>query len=326
MPGEMPRWSQKFGYGGFIHLDHHKPCCARMMQDDKFFREVEDNCWDAEARLRDCGHHHVDMQVLSTIPVLFSYWAKPADALEVSRFLNDHIAGIVERYPDRFIGLGTVPMQDPDRACREVERCMSELGMAGIEIGSHVNDWNLNDPALYPFYETCERTGAALFVHPWDMMGKDKMGKYWLPWLVGMPAEQSRAACALIFGGVMEKLPKLKIMLAHGGGSFPYTIGRIEHGFRMRPDLVAVDNARNPREYLDRLFFDSCVHDPQALRYLIDVVGIDRVMLGTDYPFPLGEQEPGSGIESLGLDDDTRARLFHGTALDWLGLPASRFA
>jgi len=157
------------------------------------------------------------------------------------------------------------------------------------------------------------------------MMGTDTMPKYWMPWLVGMPAEQSRAACALIFGGVMERFPKLKICFAHGGGSFPYTIGRIEHGFNMRPDLVAVDNPRNPREYFGKLYFDSCVHDSRALRYLIDTVGIDTVMLGTDYPFPLGEQEPGSGIAALGLDEKAQARLFHGTALEWLGLNKARF-
>ncbi len=159
-----------------------------------------------------------------------------------------------------------------------------------------------------------------------EMMGEKDMLKYWLPWLVGMPAEQSRAACCLILGGVLERLPDLRVCLAHGGGSFPYTIGRIEHGFRMRPDLVATDNARSPREYFDRLFFDSCVHDPQALRYLVDVAGIDRVMLGTDYPFPLGEQEPGSGIAALKLDDTSAARIYHGTALQWLGLPAARFS
>jgi aminocarboxymuconate-semialdehyde decarboxylase len=151
------------------------------------------------------------------------------------------------------------------------------------------------------------------------------MPKYWLPWLVGMPAEQSRAACCLIFGGVLERLPDLRVCLAHGGGSFPYTIGRIEHGFRMRPDLVATDNPRNPREYLSRLYFDSCVHDALALRYLIDAVGSDRIMLGTDYPFPLGEQQPGRGIAELRLPEAQQAELYHGTALDWLRLPHGRF-
>jgi aminocarboxymuconate-semialdehyde decarboxylase len=158
------------------------------------------------------------------------------------------------------------------------------------------------------------------------MMGTDSMPKYWMPWLVGMPAEQSRAACALIFGGVLEQFPKLRVMLAHGGGSFPYTIGRIEHGFNMRPDLVAIDNPQNPRKYFQHLYFDSCVHDDRALRYLLDTVGTDRVMLGTDYPFPLGEQEPGSGILALPLDKEDQAQLFHRTALAWLGRDMRHFA
>lgn len=222
--------------------------------------------------------------------------------------------------------ISTVPMQAPQLAVRELERCVDELGLQGVQIGSHCGDWNLDAPELFPFFEAAADLGAAVLVHPWDMMGMASMPKYWMPWLVGMPAEQSRAACCLVFGGVLERLPKLRVMLAHGGGSFPSTIGRIEHGFRMRPDLVATDNPRNPREYLKRFYFDSCVHDDQALRYLLDVTGARQVMLGTDYPFPLGEQEPGSGIEALGLDEADRARLFHGTALEWLGLPRHRFA
>jgi aminocarboxymuconate-semialdehyde decarboxylase len=207
-----------------------------------------------------------------------------------------------------------------------MQRCVEQLGLSGVQIGSHVENWNLDAPELFPFFEAAADLGAAILVHPWDMMGRESMPKYWLPWLVGMPAEQSRAACCLILGGVLERLPEPRVCLAHGGGSFPYTIGRIEHGFRMRPDLVATDNARSPREYFDRLFFDSCVHDPQALRYLVDVAGIDRVMLGTDYPFPLGEQQPGSGIAALKLGEADAARIYHGTALQWLGLPATRFS
>ena len=207
---------------------------------------------------------------------------------------------------------------------------MDQLGLQGVQIGSHIQlsdgqHWNLDAPELFPFFEAAADLGAAILVHPWDMMGSDSMPKYWLPWLVGMPAEQSRAACSLVFGGVLERLPRLKICLAHGGGSFPYTIGRIEHGFNMRPDLVATDNPHNPRKYLKQLYFDSWVADPRALQYLLDTVGTDRVMLGTDYPFPLGEQEPGAGIAALDLDPIGQARLYHGTALEWLDLPASRF-
>jgi aminocarboxymuconate-semialdehyde decarboxylase len=228
-------------------------------------------------------------------------------------------------FPGHYAGIGTVPLQSPRLAIQEMERCVDQLGLCGVQIGSHINDWNLDDAELRPFFEAAQDLDAAILVHPWDMMGTDSMPKYWMPWLVGMPAEQSRAACALIFGGVLQQFPRLKVMLAHGGGSFPYTIGRIEHGFNMRPDLVATDNPHNPRGYFKQLYFDSCVHDDRALRYLLDTVGIDRVMLGTDYPFPLGEQEPGSGILGLNLDVDDQEQLFSRTALSWLGRDRRHF-
>ncbi|MCF6222814.1 MAG: amidohydrolase [Flavobacteriaceae bacterium] len=325
MPEKMPNFAKKFGYGGFIHLDHHKPCCARMMKDDEFFREVEDNCWSAEARLKDCKHYHVDVQVLSTIPVLFSYWAKPKDALGVSMFLNDHIAEIVQRYPKRFIGLGTIPMQVSELAIKELERC-KKIGLVGVEIGSHVNDWNLDNENLFPIFQAAEALDMAIFVHPWDMMSKNKMEKYWLPWLVGMPAESSLAICSLIFGGVMEKLPNLRFAFAHGGGSFPATIERIEHGFNVRPDLCAVDNPVSPKSYLGKFWVDSLTHDPAMLKYLVDLMGEDKVALGTDYPFPLGELAPGKLIENMdGFSLKTKAQLLSGSALSWLNLKKEQF-
>jgi aminocarboxymuconate-semialdehyde decarboxylase len=320
----IPNWKEKFGYGGFIHLEHHKPCCARMMQDDKFFREVEDNCWSPEKRMHECAEHKVHVQVLSTVPVMFSYWAQHKDCLELSVFLNDHIAEIVHRYPKRFVGLGTIPLQAPDLACRELERC-KEIGLRGIQIGSHVNDWNLNDPNLFPVFEMCERLGMAVFVHPWEMMGQDKMQRYWLPWLVGMPAETSLAICSMIFGGIFERLPKLRVAFAHGGGSFPSTIGRIEHGFHCRPDLVAIDNPVNPRDYLGKFYLDSLVHDFSMLQYIIDLMGANRIALGSDYPFPLGENEPGKLIRESSLDLKTKELLLSGSALEWLNLKREQF-
>lgn len=327
IPEHIPDFKAKFGYGGFINLDHQgagKPCCARMMVDDKFFREIEDNCWSAEKRMKECDHHHVDVQVLSTIPVMFSYWAKPKDCLEVSVFLNDHIADIVKRYPKRFVGLGTIPLQDPDLAIKELERC-KKIGLAGVQIGSHVNDWNLNAPELFPVFKACADMNMAVFVHPWEMMGQEKMQKYWLPWLVGMPAETSLAICSMIFGGVLERLPNLRVAFAHGGGSFPATIGRIEHGFDCRPDLVAVDNKINPRKYLGKFWLDSLTHDAPMLDYIVKLVGANRVALGSDYPFPLGELSPGKLINEMKYSDDVKAQLLHASALEWLGIQKSKF-
>jgi aminocarboxymuconate-semialdehyde decarboxylase len=324
LPEHIPNWKNKFGYGGFIHLEHHKPCCARMMQDDKFFREVEDNCWSAEKRMQECNHHQVNVQVLSTVPVMFSYWAKPNDCLELSMFLNDHIAEIVQRYPSRFIGLGTLPLQAPELAIKELERC-KKIGLVGVQIGSHVNEWNLNDPNLFPIFQACEELGMAVFVHPWEMMGQEKMQRYWLPWLVGMPAETSLAICSMIFGGIFERLPKLRVAFAHGGGSFPSTIGRIEHGFVCRPDLVAIDNPINPRNYIGKFYLDSLVHEPKMLEFIVDMFGANRIALGSDYPFPLGENEPGKLIREMNFDKATKELLLSGAALEWLNLKRELF-
>ena len=325
LPETWPDLRERYGYGGFVSLDHHKCNCARMMVDGKFFREVESNTWDPKVRMQECDRHGVHVQVLSTVPVMFNYWAKPEDTLDLSKILNDHIAEVVEAFPQRFIGLGTLPMQAPKLAIGELERCVTELGLAGIQIGSHVNDWNLDREELFDIFAAAEELGAAIFVHPWDMVGKEKMSKYWLPWLVGMPAESSLAICSLIFGGVLERLPNLRIAFAHGGGSFPATIGRIQHGFDVRPDLCAVDNQVDPRAYLDKIYLDTLVHDPLMLQYLMDLMGPNRLALGTDYPFPLGELEPGKLIGSMNYDADTTERLLSGTALEWLNLDRSSF-
>jgi aminocarboxymuconate-semialdehyde decarboxylase len=324
LPRDIPSWKDTFGYGGFISLDHYKPCCAHMVRDDGVqFRDIEENCWDPAKRIEEMDATGVCVQVLSTVPVMFSYWTRADNGAEVSGFLNDHIAAVVSEFPLRFVGLGTIPMQDPALAIKELERC-NQLGLAGVQIGTNVNQLNLGEPRFFDIFAACERLGMAVFVHPWDMAGEKEMQKYWLPWLVGMPAEVSRAICSLIFSGTLERLPNLRIMFAHGGGAFPATIGRIEHGLNVRPDLFT-DNESGPRQYLSRMYFDSLVHDPAALRNLIDLVGAERVMLGSDYPFPLGEAEPGSLIESMGFEESEKEMLMNGAALKWLGLERTQF-
>jgi len=326
LPGEWPDLKERYGYGGFIQLEHHREGCARMLRDGELFREVSANCYDADVRLGECDEHRVDVQVLSTVPVMFSYWAEPKDTHDLSKLLNDHIAGVVQQHPKRFVGLGTLPMQDADRAVEELERLVNDLGMPGVQIGSNINGKNLDDDTIFPVLEAAAELGAAVFVHPWEMLGRERMPKYWLPWLVGMPAETTLAVCSMIFGGVLERLPTLRVLFAHGGGAFPATVGRIAHGFDVRPDLCATDNAVSPRDYLGRFYVDSLVHDEGMLRYTVDRLGDGKVALGSDYPFPLGEAVAGTLIESMLLPDATRANLMHGAALDWLGLDKEPFA
>lgn len=324
MPEQIPNWSKEFGYEGFIHLDHHRAGYARMMQGDRFFREIEENCWNAAMRITDYQQYQTQVQVVCTIPVLFAYWAKPEDGLKVSVFLNDHIAEIFQRYPKNYVGLATLPMQDVDMSISELARC-KKMGFKGVQIGSNINGLNLSEPIFIPLWEKIEELDMCVMVHPWEMMGEEQMKKYWLPWLVGMPAETARAMASLIFAGVMDKFSGIRWMFAHAGGSFIPTIGRLEHGFNCRPDLVAVDNPHNPRNYLGQFWVDSATHDPELLHYILRKQGSRKVALGTDYPFPLGDLKIGQFITEMGLEDHVIQDLFHGAALEWLKMSKSDF-
>lgn len=314
------------GASGFPLLEPGEDEFSRHITvDGKFFRAVGRTSFDMAHRIQAYERCGVQVQVVCTVPVLFSYHLAAEPAARFARFLNEHIAEQQRRWPDRVIGLGTLPLQDSDLAIAELEYCVDELGLRGIQIGSNVNQRNLDDPELFRVFEACREKGAAILVHPWQMIGSEQMPDYWLPWLVGMPAEITRAICCMIFGGVLERLPGLRVCFAHGGGAFPFTIGRIEHGFHMRPDLVATHNPVNPRDYIGRFWVDSVTHDPQALAYLIEIMGSDRVALGTDYPFPLGEQEPGAAIASLEPSPELAERLYWRNTLELLDLPVERF-
>ncbi len=324
IPKNLPNWTEKFGYGKFIYLNHNEDRSADMMQGGQFFRRIKENCWDEDLRLGEYEQFQTQTQVVCTIPVLFSYWAEPKHGLELSEYLNDHIAELVSKYPKNYVGLATIPMQDTELAIKELERAKA-IGHVGIQIGSNINDENLSEERFFQIFEACERLGMAVMIHPWQMMGFDSMKKYWLPWLVGMPAETSRAACSMIFGGVLERLPNLRVCFSHAGGSFLPTLGRIEHGFNCRPDLVAIDNEVNPRDYVGKFWVDCITHDIDALKYILKIQGSKRVCLGSDYPFPLGDLEIGKFIEESDLSDQDKENIFSNSTLEWLNLDKSLF-
>ena len=324
IPKHLPNWTEKFGYGNFIFLEHKEEGKADMMQGGNYFRTIKENCWNETKRIDEYKNYETQIQVVCTIPVMFSYWAKPADCLELSQFLNDHISNLVAKYPKNYIGLGTVPMQDPVLAIKELER-IKKNGLVGIQIGSNINDENLSEKRFFSIFEACQRLDLAIMIHPWQMMGFSSMRKYWLPWLVGMPAETSRAACSLIFGGILERLPDLRICFSHAGGSFLPTLGRIEHGFNCRPDLVAIDNDVNPRNYIGKFWVDCITHDIDMLKYILKLQGSNRVCLGSDYPFPLGDLEIGKFITDSDLSEEIVEDIFCNATLAWLNLDKNDF-
>src|SRR5258708_36225188 len=319
LPKKMPNWSEKFGYGDFIYLQHHKKGFAKMMRGNQFFREIKENAWHPELRINEYLKFDTQVQVVCTIPVMFSYWAKPMDCLSLSQFVSDQLAKLVDKYHKNYIEFGTLHMQDTELSVKELTR-LKKIGIKGIQIGSNINDENLNEERFFPIFQACENLGLAVLVHPWNMMGEKKMQRYWLHWLVGMPAETSRAICSMIFGGIFERLAKLRVNFAHAGGSFMATIGRIQHGFDCRPDLVAIDNNINPRNYLGKFWVDSITHDPLMLEYVLKLQGSTRITMGTDYPFPLGDLTVGKFIEDMGLDKKTKEDLFCNAALEWLAI------
>ncbi|PVV00140.1 hypothetical protein BB559_000083 [Furculomyces boomerangus] len=328
LPKEIPDFESMFGYGGWVKLENHETDDDKvhMYKDNKHFRTIACNCWSPEKRMEESDDTGVDVQVISTIPVMFSYWAKPNDALVVSEFLNNHVAKCVTENPKRFIGLGTIPMQSPDLAIKELKRCVNELGLSGVQIGSHVNNLNLDDPQFEPLWKAAEELDTVIFVHPWDMDTSSRMSKYWFPWLIGMPTETTVSICSMIFGGVFERYPNLKVCFAHGGGSFLGTFGRICHGYDCRPDIVATGCKIHPSEFISKLYFDSLVHDENALKLMVDSVGTNKILLGSDYPFPLGEQEPGKLVEKCEwLTEDQKRDILGLNALKLFKLDIDRF-
>lgn len=323
IPEDLPNFVEKYQGERWPVLHRTCTCGANIMVAGKVFREVTDQVWDPARRIHDMEQEKVDMQVLSPIPVTFSYWAPAKEAELMARIQNDFIAETVGQHPKRFVGLGTVPLQDTETAIREMDRCIHELGLKGIEIGTNVNGKNLDDPSLTEFFEMSEKWGVPLFVHPWETLGRERMPRHNLMYTVGMPSETALAAASLILGGVIAKFPRLKICFAHGGGSFPYILPRLDKGWKVWPHLRLIPEP--PSYYAKNYYFDSLVNDPANVQYLVDRFGHEKIMMGSDYPFLLREVPPGDAIDhTLTITDEQKRAILGENALRFLNLEGSR--
>ncbi|WP_440996429.1 amidohydrolase family protein [Arhodomonas sp. SL1] len=291
-----------------------------IMTGTERFRPVRRALWDPARRLEELDAAGIERQIICATPLLFGYGQPPERAAEWARLVNDLAVEHCADAPERLQPLAQVPLQDTDAACREVSRAKAN-GMLGVQIGNHVGERNLDDEALVAFLAHCADAGMPVLVHPWDMLGRERMPRYMLPWLVAMPAETQLSILSLILSGAFERLPRsLRICFAHGGGSFAFLLGRVDNAWRQR-DIVRRDCPQPPSSYVDRFHVDSCVFDTRALRLLIEVMGEERVLFGTDYPFPLGESEPGQLIrDTPGIDEGTRRRILRDNALRFFGL------
>lgn len=320
IPRSWPDLVERFGTPDWPWVKHADNGKAMVMVGEKEFRPIYEACWSPEARLEEMDKHGVDVQVMSATPLLFAYERPAEHAADCAKLFNDIALEICQHNPQRLKALCQVPLQDIDASCAEVSRAM-ENGHLGVQIGNHQGLKNLDDEGIITFLQHCASVGAAVLVHPWDMMARERMPKYMLPWLVAMPAETQLSILSLILSGAFERLPKeLKLCFAHGGGSFPYLLGRIDNAWKYR-DIVREDCPNLPSSYVDRFSVDSAIFSEDSLDLLVKVMGEDRVMLGSDYPFPLGEQEIGKLVrEQPGFTEQTREKIFSFNAERFLGL------
>ncbi len=322
-PRAWPDLAARYGTPEWPWIKHTEPGKADIMVGDRFFRHIYSACWDPEVRLKEMDRDGIDMQVMSATPVLFAYNRPVEHALDCAQLFNDAALEICTRGQGRLKSLCQVPLQDVGAACKELTRCM-RAGHLGVQIGNHVGNKNLDDSGILTFFHHCADEGAAVLVHPWEMFGPERMPKYMMPWTVGMPAETQLSVVAMILSGAFDRLPStLRICFAHGGGSFPYLLGRLENAWHHH-SVARGDSEYPPGHYLNRFSVDSAVFDQRALQFLVTTMGTDQVMLGSDYPFPLGEERVGSLVRQSTLLQSAKAKLLSENASRFLGLKAEK--
>lgn len=322
MPPGWEDYAARFGVAGWPSVVQHSACNATLMLGERKFRDVTDQVFAPVRRIRDMEHEQIRMQLLSPIPILLCYWGAAEATAAFARMQNDYIAQVVEEHPGRFLGAGTVAMQSPAHAIPELER-LKRMGFRAIEIGSHVNGKDLDDPAVVAILQAAEALDLAVFVHPQGpSLGEERLRAFYLPFMVGYAADNALAIARLILGGVLERLPRLRIAFSHGGGSFPAVLGRIDHGYTVRPEAKQFIR-RLPSSYAGRLYFDCLTHDPGMLALICKRFGTQRIMLGSDYPFDMGVEHPQAQLTGLKLSAAERDNILFRTAEEFLGLRAA---
>jgi aminocarboxymuconate-semialdehyde decarboxylase len=324
MPEQFPDMGEKYGGEGWPSLLHAGPCQADIYYAGKHYRRIDDRSWDPERRLKDMDAEGIDVQVLSPIPVTFAYHFSAQGVLELAQLQNEAIASAVSVAPARFIGLGTVPLQDGELAAAEVRRAVTNLGLAGVEIGTQIEGKNLDEPDLDPFWNACVEVSAAIFVHPAAVFSPERTSKYRMVFSVGYTSETGIAAASVVMSGLLDRHPELRLCFAHGGGTFPWLLPRLDQTWRVFEDVKAATTKR-PSEAAKLLSYDTLTYDPMNLRLLLDRVGVDRLVMGSDYPFPLREQPPGAVIDALdGISHQERVDMLARNALRFLGREVPR--
>jgi aminocarboxymuconate-semialdehyde decarboxylase len=274
--------------------------------------------YDLDPRRKEMDRQGVQVHALSlTVPMV--YWAEGELGLRLARAVNDALAQAHTAFPDRFVGLATLPMQEPKLALQELDRAATLPGIRGVYLGTNVKGRELSDPDFFPIYERMEALKLPLFLHPIDVVGAQRLAVYYLGNLLGNPFDNAVAAAHLIFGGVLDRFKRLTVCLPHGGGAFPYLVGRLSRGWKVRKECKHLKRA--PSAYLRRFTYDTVTHSPEALRYLIGLVGADRVMIGSDYCFDMGYERPVEVVTGLrGLRAADTARVLGGNAARLLRL------
>ncbi|MFM0339949.1 amidohydrolase family protein [Paraburkholderia fungorum] len=320
VPHDFPAYVGRYPNAPWPSMSEGHACHRHVVVSSKVYRTVSHQAWDIDVRRADMNRLDVERQVLSPMPELLSYWLDPEDGATLARYLNETLANMVVRAPDRFSALGAAPLQDIDRAIQELEFAVSTLGLAGIEVGSNVGGVPIGDPRFFPFFEAAEALNAAIFVHPLRPAGMDRLvGPASLEQIVAFPGEIGLAAASLITGGLLKKFPRLRIALSHGGGAIQTMLPRMQFAWETLGALREVMPAA-PVEAARTLYYDDLLYSATAIHALIDTVGEDRVMTGTDYPFAIMDADPAARVASLGLSAATLEALRWKNAAAWLGL------